>query len=238
MIFSEEQRDLFALCSFISATLSLAGSVFIFICFFTFFRTRRKKFAHRLVLYLSLAHFALSISWLLGGSSSKNLLVSCSTLAPLRYYFCLASFIWTSCIATEMLRMWVSARENHLGEIIVSQRFFSWHYEVGYHVLGWVLPGIVTVWPSFLSGRSQSLWDCWFDYEEWTYVFLAFVAVCFLYCLFIYCLALFHQFSRFGSHHILQESRRTELRFRVTSYLLAFLVTWVRCLVFFFSYKD
>jgi len=60
-------------------------------------------------------------------------------------------------------------------------------------------------------------------------VFLGFIGICALYCLVVYCLALF-KFSRkntTGSYSKLQEQNRGELKFRSTSYLLAFFVTWI-----------
>ena len=97
---SHDEQRVFSLCSFVSSLLSLIGSVFIFISFLAFFKSRRKQITHRLVLSLSLCHFLLSICWLVGGPLDEVSAVACQVLAPVRYYLFLASFLWTSIIAT------------------------------------------------------------------------------------------------------------------------------------------
>lgn len=98
---SESQLHVLSVCSFVSGCLSLVGSSFILTVFLTFFKSRRKQLMHRLVAYLSVCHFFLSLEWLVAGPLEEAMSdVMCQVVAPLRYFLDLASFFWTQAIAT------------------------------------------------------------------------------------------------------------------------------------------
>lgn len=226
---SQDERRVFSLCSFVSSLLSLVGSIFIFISFLAFFKSRWKQITHRLVLSLSLCHLLLSVCWLIGGPLDEVSAVTCQVLAPLRYYLFLASFLWTSVIATEMLSMWYRARVNQFGELVIPQPS-SVRQELCYHIAAWGIPLAITIWPTIFHHQEHGLWQCWFEDDYWTFLFLGFVALSCLYCLGVYCLALFKYRTRLydaGTYSDIQRSKRTEIKFRVTGYLLAFLITWI-----------
>ncbi|ELR24101.1 uncharacterized protein ACA1_153000 [Acanthamoeba castellanii str. Neff] len=192
---SQDERRVFSLCSFVSSLLSLIGSIFIFISFLAFFKSRWKQITHRLVLSLSLCHLLLSVCWLIGGPLDEVSAVTCQVLAPLRYYLFLASFLWTSVIATEMLSMWYRARVNQFGELVIPQPS-SVRQELCYHIAAWGIPLAITIWPTIFHHQEHGLWQCWFEDDYWTFLFLGFVALSCLYCLGVYCLALFKYRTR------------------------------------------
>jgi hypothetical protein len=216
-------------CTFFSSAFSVLGSFFIIYCFIFLSPARRQNLITRFVFYLSGCHFILSVCWIVS-VPLERFTTTCEVLAPLKLYFFIGAFCWTAFIATEVLYCFTHTSVGRFGEMVVPAS--SGIPEVCYHLIAWILPAILTFFPAWFRRMGDGIWNCWFleADDPWNYLFICMVSITIVYCMVAYCIVWYKYRQRLEEIGMLTESedvKATKLQFRITGYLISFLVVWI-----------
>jgi len=154
------------------AGVSLMGSLFIIISYFTFPSLR--SFAFKLILMVSISDFLREVSYLLSSSISSSL---CYPQAVLMTFGEVASILWVGSIAYTIHRIFLwdkrlSIETTHL---------------VRYHIFCWGLALILMILPFTTNDyeKDDPLW-CWITFDTSTGVAWAFVCYYIPVCLILF----------------------------------------------------
>ena len=143
--FTPGQNDAIVGVIMFGATLSMLGSGFIiasYVCF-----PRLRTFPYRLIMWLSVADFVSSFSYLLGISKDLDSCTEngrCTFAALLNQFFGVASFVWTAVVAYNCYAVLVQQK----GRAVEG-------YAMKYHAVAWGLPLLLTI----IAGSTGSLGD-------------------------------------------------------------------------------
>ena len=138
-VFTDKEYEQIRAADTFASVLSFLGSGMIITCYICFSDLR--KFAFKLVFYLSICDVLASISGFIQPVNSSGELNCglCLTQAWILSIFELASVLWTACIC-HCLYQAVIHRESDV------HRFERW-----YHMLSWGLPLVLAIFPQILG---------------------------------------------------------------------------------------
>jgi hypothetical protein len=144
-VFSNQEYDQITAADTVASVLSFIGSGMIILCYICFSDLR--KFAFKLVFYLSMADMMASISGFIQPMNKNGDLDCglCLTQAWILSIFELASVLWTACIC-HCLYQAVVHRDTDV------HRFEPW-----YHAVSWGLPFFLAALPQSLGLYGELL---------------------------------------------------------------------------------
>jgi len=211
----------------VSNVLSALGCGFIVYCFLVI-RQERRNYFQRLVFYLSIVDLFNAVQWVVALLVMDESDYVCRILGPYKKYLYLASFFWTTFIATEMLYRFTHIKFSHFGDVLIPQH--SNIKERYYHLIAWVVPLPFVIWPLVDGSMSNGSYSCWYSdpQEVWSFVFLGLVVLTVLYCTITYAFVTQRYFKmlKLSGIYSTEQGRAFKLETKVPAYILSFIICW------------
>lgn len=158
-LLTDQQGKVIDIITYVSASLSIVGSLIIIFSYFKFSALR--IFPYKLVVCLSIADLFSSIAYYVNfaaGDTEEDKCTNgpgCIVAAIMTQYFDVASFFWTAVIAYN-LRAVLLENKGRTVE----------NYERYYHLLSWGIPGVFSVLVGLFDGYGfAGIW-CWIKQNE------------------------------------------------------------------------
>mmetsp|Transcript_25529 Transcript_25529/g.82260 ORF Transcript_25529/g.82260 Transcript_25529/m.82260 type:complete len:319 (-) Transcript_25529:52-1008(-) len=209
--FSDAQLRTLKRITLSSAILSMMGSSFIIFSYFYFVQLR--TLAYRMIVFLSVADFFSSISYVIGAiASTKDRCPDgwCYLTAVMSQYFDVATFLWTACIAFNIHQVLV----KNVGHAVEG-------YQKFYHMLCWGLPAVLAGIAGIANVYGDSGNWCWIRHDrQWARLTFFYAPLVIVFC---YNAMVFY-FTVRAVRHSLQQSA---IAFRLRLYILVFFMVKV-----------
>ncbi len=144
---AQAKCDSIARSNLVCGVFSFLGSSFICFCYLIFKDLR--KFAFKLVFFLSLSDVLLSVSDMLGDPQDGT--ATCTFQAVVNSYFAIASILWTTMIA---YCLYATVIKRQAIEITRMRERYM-------HMLCWGYPAVFTILPATTNSYGTSGGWCW-----------------------------------------------------------------------------
>jgi len=217
----EQQRTISTLTE-VSTWATLVGSLFIVASYLAFREIRH--FHLRLVFFLGVADFFVSIIFILNLHIDISHYVTCEILASTLQFFELASSFWAFCIAFV------------LDQVIRANNYGVENYEKYFHLLSWGIPAITVVLAHFqgIFGNA-GLW-CWIKETDnglfrWLYFYLPLVLIL-TYVVVVYVIVsrkIRRQLGLSAAHY--QTNNETTIQQTFRWYIIGWVICWMPAII-------
>lgn len=224
MTFTDEQNAALSVINQVGGCLSLLGSSFIIICYLKFVNLR--SFAFKLVCYMAIATFFLSIAAIIGNNHSHTI---CVVQAIIMSYFETSALIWAFLIAFVLHQAFLNLKETFQARMIDT-------YRNHFLLAGWGYPLLFTILPMTTNSYGEAGGWCWIIDDNpidivWRFLqFYIPLWMIMIYCMWVY-IRVAREFQRQAQELELEEnaptgSKKTPVGQRLKLYPLVLVICY------------